>query len=167
MKHLGPILAGGLSLIIVLIVGIFSFLPTTATQPAAANSAPPAVSEQIVISAVSNPEIETAMAEREAVYLSQIETLNQTFQERQTVYQAQIEQLSAQITVTQSQLTELQAQQQDLPAQISQLETARAERQGVYQTQIQELQNQYADRLGQLQTQVNQAQAQLAEVVGQ
>jgi len=167
MKHLGPILAGGLSLIIVLIVGVFSFLPMAPAEPATANNAAPAAGEQIVIPAVSNPDLEAALAEREAVYMAQIEALDQTFQERQAVYQAQIEQLTTQITAAQNQLTELQVQQQELPGQISQLEATRTERQTVYQAQLQELQNQYADRLAQLQAQVNESRAKLAEVTGQ
>jgi len=167
MKHLGPILAGGLSLIIVLIVGVFSFLPVTPAEPATANNAASVAGEQIVIPAVSNPDLEAALAEREAVYMAQIEALDQTFQERQAVYQAQIEQLTTQITAAQNQLTELQVQQQELPGQISQLEATRTERQTVYQTQLQELQNQYADRLAQLQAQVNESRAKLAEVTGQ
>ena len=57
MKNVGPLLAGGLSLVIVVVVGIFSFLP--AERPAPATPEAPAESPQEEPSS-DDPYIETA-----------------------------------------------------------------------------------------------------------
>ncbi len=168
MKNLGPLLAGGLTLLIVLGVGIFSFLPAerptqaTTEQPVAAVPIPP--TEQIAVPAEPDTtQFDAAMAEREAIYQAQIEELNQASQERQATYQAQIEASTVQIASAQNQLNDLKAQEQNLLAQVSQLETARAERLAVYQNQLQQVQKQYSDRYVQLQAQLNEARAKLSE----
>ena len=40
MKYLGPLLAGGLTIAVVLVVGIFSFLPAQINQTTNAEAAP-------------------------------------------------------------------------------------------------------------------------------
>lgn len=162
MKNLGPILAGGLTLLVVMLVGIFSFLPVgTTAQPTTAPAGP------IVIPAVDASKIQASIAERDAAYQSQISQLNQTIQERQTTYQNQADTLQAQITSAQAQLTELKNQEQSLPAQINQFDKARADRLAVYQSQLNQLNQQYQDQLAQLQTQLNDVQAKLAEANAQ
>ena len=162
MKNLGPLLAGGLTLLVVMLVGIFSFLPAgAATQPAAASAGP------IVIPAVDTTNIQASIAERDAAYQAQINQLNQTLQERQATYQTQADTLKAQTTAAQAQLTDLKNQEQNLPAQISQFDQARADRLAVYQAQLDQLNQQYQERLAQLQTQLNDVQAKLAEANAQ
>lgn len=162
MKYLGPLLAGGLTLVIVLIIGVFSFWP--AEQAVTADPPP---TQQIVVSIVETTELEAAMAEREAVYQAQIEELSRALQERQATYQTQIQELTTQIAAAQNQLNELKIQEQNLPSQITQLEVTRAERLAVYQSQLQQVQEQYNNRLTQLQVQLNEAQARLAEANAQ
>ena len=166
MKYLGPLLAGGLTIAVVLVVGIFSFLPagslTQVEQPT--NSEP---ARQIVVAPVDTSQLEAAVAEREAVYLAQIDELNRVLQERQNIYQTQIQELSNQITTTPEQLGQLQAQERILPARITQLETTRSERQATYQEQLAQLQNQYNERIAQLQAQLSEAQIRLAEANAQ
>lgn len=157
MKYLGPLLAGGLTLAIVVVVGIFSFIPAAATPAQPAQPVEPSKpAGQIVIAPVDTAEFEAKMAEREAVYQSQLETLNQALQERQTAYQSQIQELTGQVTATQNQLAELKAQEETLPAQITQLEQTRTERQATYQAQLQQFQGQYNDRLTQWQSQLSE-----------
>jgi hypothetical protein len=162
MKNPGPLLAGGLTLLIVLTVGIFSFLPLESAAPETAASTGP-----IVVPAVDTSQLEATMAQREAVYQNQLQQLNQTLEERQNTYQNQIQTLNSEITTTKNQLVELQTQQQDLSAQISQLENTRAERLATYQTQLEQLNQQYKSQLAQLQAQLNEAQTKLAEVNAQ
>jgi len=170
MKRLGPLLAGGLTLAIVMVIGIFSFLPPeVSSQPGQAEvaAADNLASNQIVISPVDTSQLEATMAEREATYQAQFEELGRALQERQAIYQGQIQELTAQITAAQNQLNDLKAQEQSLPGQITQLEDTRAERQAAYQAQLQEFQNQYNDRIVQLQAQLNEAQTRLAEANAQ
>jgi septal ring factor EnvC (AmiA/AmiB activator) len=165
MKNLGPLLAGGLTLVLVLLVGLFSFLPAQSIGQAETASA--AQTGPIVVPAVDATQVEANLTEREAVYQTQIQELDQAWQQRQTTYQSQIQTLNSQITATQNQLTELKAQEQNLSTQIIQLENARAERLATYQTELEKLNNQYSGRLAQLQVQLNEAQVKLAEVNAQ
>jgi hypothetical protein len=164
MKYLGPILAGGLTLIIVVVVAIFSFLPAaqpapvSVAQPQAANVAPPTLSP-----AVTN----AASVERAAAYQNQIQQLNQAYQQRQAAYQGQIQEMANQINTAQGQLSQLKAQEQDLTPQVSQIEAARAERLKTYQAQLEQAKNQYSAQLAQLQAQLNEAQNKLAQANAQ
>ena len=162
MKNPGPLLAGGLTLLIVLTVGIFSFLPPESIVPETAASTGP-----IVVPAADTSQLEATMAQREAVYQNQLQQLNQTFEERQNTYQNQIQTLNSEITTAKNQLAELQTQQQDRSAQISQLEKTRAERLAAYQTQLEQLNRQYNSQITQLQAQLNEAQAKLTEANAQ
>jgi chromosome segregation ATPase len=165
MKNLGPLLAGGLTLVLILLVGLFSFLPTQSIGQA--ETASTAQVGPIVVPAVDTTQVEANLTEREAVYQTQIQELDQAWQQRQTTYQPQIQTLNSQITATQNQLTELKAQEQNLSIQITQLENTRAERLATYQTELEKLNNQYSGRLAQLQAQLNEAQVKLAEVNAQ
>ena len=168
MKHLGPILAGGLTIAVVLVVGIFSFLPAESSpQVDQATNVGPGPTGQIVVASVDTSQLEIAIAEREGVYLGQIDELNRTLQERQALYQTQMQTLNDQITATQDQVAQVQAQERILPARITQLENSRAERQATYQAQLAQLQNQYNERIAQLQAQLNEAQLRLAEANAQ
>lgn len=170
MKRLGPLLAGGLTLAIVMVIGIFSFLPPEVLpQPEQAEvaAADNSSSDQIVIPAVDTSQLEATMAGRKATYQAQIEELSRAMQEHQAIYQGQIQELTAQITAAQNQLNDLKAQEPSLSGQITQLENTRAERQAAYQAQLQDFQNQYNDRIVQLQAQLNEAQTRLAEANAQ
>jgi hypothetical protein len=168
MKHLGPLLAGGLTVAVVLVIGIFSFLPAEPSsqvdQTTIVGSGP---AGQIVVAPVDTSQLETAIAEREAGYLAQIDELNRALQERQALYQSQIQALNDQITTSQDQVAQLQAQERILLARITQLENSRAERQATYQAQLTQLQNQYNERVTQLQAQLSEAQLRLAEANAQ
>lgn len=166
MKHLGPILAGGLTIAVVLVVGIFSFLPPK-SSPQVDQATNVGATGQIVVAPVDTTQLETAIAEREAVYLAQIDELNRALQERQALYQTQMQTLNDQIVTTQDQVAQLQAQERILPARITQLENSRAERQATYQAQLTQLQNQYNERIAQLQAQLSEAQLRLAEANAQ
>jgi chromosome segregation ATPase len=153
MKHLGILLAGALTLLVVFTAGIFSFLPQEApAQPAVVVSAAPTTAE-----------VQVNVAEREAAYQAQITKLNQTLGERQATYQTQMQELNTQIAAVQKQLSELKALEQNLLGQAAQLETTRAERLATYQSQLEQVQSQYNARYTQLQTQLTEAQTKLAE----
>ena len=174
MKHLGVWLAGGVTFLLVLAIGIFSFLPTEpATQPTQKKTSivdTPfvlATSDQVVMPTVDTSQVEATLAQREGVYQEQIAQLDQTLQERQLIYQNQIQDLAVQITNAQNRVDQLIEQEQELQAQISQLEAARAERLTVYQSQLQQAQDQYNARYTQLQAQLNEIQSKLAEANAQ
>jgi len=172
MKYVGAFIATGLTLVVVVAVGVFSFLPPDApAQPQQEQvAAPPAAVEAQPVNLPAVPDtarLEATVAQREAMYQEQIAKLNQTLQERQATYQSQIQQLDAQVLALQSQLAELKAQEQSLLAQVAQLETTRAERLAVYQTQLQQAQEQYNGRYTQLQQQLTELQNRLAEATAQ
>lgn len=102
MKYIAPLLAGGLTLLIVLVVGIYSFLPPERPSQAVVVQ-PPAQQD--------TTQLEAMMTEREKIYQAQIEELNRVLQERQVTYQTQIQELSGQIPQVINQLNELKAQE--------------------------------------------------------
>jgi DNA repair exonuclease SbcCD ATPase subunit len=171
MRHLGATLAGGLTFVIVLLVGIFSFLPaqeatqSTEAQPAASI---PSGAQSAAVQFVTPPVMDTAVVEadlarREAIYQSQIAQLDQALQERQGTYQTQIQSLNTQVTTVQNELEELNAVEQSLLAQIAELETARAERLATYQSQLEQAKAQYNARFAEMQSMLNEIQTKLAE----
>jgi chromosome segregation ATPase len=175
MKYLGPLLAGGLTLIIVVVIGIFSFLPReTPAQPMDGQSsasevmADAPVSEEMVRPALSDSsQLEQEFARRETTYQAQLTRLDQALKERQTAYQDQIQQVGAQVVAVEQTRDELKAQEQILLAQVAELETTRAERLSVYQAQVQQARDQYGPRLAELQTRLGQTQVDLAEARAQ
>jgi multidrug efflux pump subunit AcrA (membrane-fusion protein) len=163
MKNLAPLIAGGLTLLVVLAIGVFSFLPA---QPTETPTTEPAAGP-IVIPAVDTTPIVNTITEREAVYQNQIQELDQALQARQSTYASQTQTLNSQILAAQNQLAQLKTQDENLAGQISQLEATRNERLGTYQSQLTQLNTQYNERLPQLQNQLAEAQAKLAEVNAQ
>jgi chromosome segregation ATPase len=164
MKYLGAILAGGLTLIIVVVVGIFSFLPAA---PAASTGVTPPQAANVALPTLMAVAPNVASAEREAAYQGQIQQLTQAYQQRQAAYQSQIEEVANQVNAAQDQLSQLKAQEQTLPPQLTQLEGTRAERLKVYQAQLDQSKNQYSAQLSQLQAQFNEAQNKLAQANAQ
>jgi chromosome segregation ATPase len=157
VKYFAVLLAGGLTLLVVLAVGIFSFLPQEEPpQPAVVVPVAPATSQ-----------LEASLAEREATYQAQIAKLNQTLQERRATYQTHMQDTNAQIATAQQQLNALKAQEQNLLGQAAQLETTRAERLAAYQTQLEQAQGQYSVRYTELQAQLNEARTNLANAQAQ
>jgi hypothetical protein len=176
MKYLGPIAAGVLTLIIVVLVGIFSFspqkVPAQNIEPATVEPPPVAPAEPVATQTlppvvVDTSQLEADFAQRKATYQAQIDELDQALLERQSAYQMQIEQLNTQVVTMQNQLNELGVQEQGLLAQIVELEATRAERLPVYQTQLQQAQEQYTARYAEMQTQLSQIQTQLAQANAQ
>jgi hypothetical protein len=169
MKPLGAILAGGLTLIIVLVIGVFSFLPSQTTE--AAPGQPTASEAPVIIPppqpAIDPGQLEAAVSRREAVYQQQITQLQQTLQQRQTTYQNQIQTLSAQVAEAQAQLDGLKAQEPALQTQATELENIRNQRLGQYQSQLQQAQAQYAPRFVEMQTMIDNLQIQLAQTYSQ
>jgi len=169
MKPLSAILAGGLTLIIVLVIGIFSFLPSQTTEAAPAQ--PVAVTAPVINPqpqpAVDPGQLEAAVGQREAVYQQQITQLQQTLQQRQTTYQNQIQTLSTQVAEAQAQLDGLKAQEQALHTQVTELENTRNQRLGQYQGQLQQAQEQYTPRFTEMQTMIDDLQIQLAQTNSQ
>lgn len=172
LKYIGTVIVSGFTLAVLVVVGVFSFLPPADPEPRQNQVTTPETAMQAqqinnipVIPDTS--QLEGTVTQREAEYQEQIAKLNQTLQERQSTYQSQIQQLNGQILPLQSQLTELKAEEQSLLAQVATLETTRAERLAVYQTQLQQAQNQYNNHYTQLQAQLTELQNRLAEANAQ
>lgn len=171
MKYFGALLASLVTALILIAVGIFSFLPADELPPVEAAAAESAGTESTVSLPVPPPidmaAVETTLAQRDTVYQGQLGELEQSLQERQTTYQTQIQQVSAQVAATQGRLTELQALETELTAQVAQYDAARRERLATYQTQLAQLQAQYQARFAELEQALTQAQSRLAEANAQ
>jgi chromosome segregation ATPase len=163
MKYLGPLLAGGLALVVVLIVGVFSFLPAERTSP-------PSQAESNLAPAPAAPDtgqLQAIATEREVAYQAQLEELNHLYQARERTYGEQLQALATQIATLQSQLDSLATQEQEAANQITDLEQTRTERLGTYQTQLEQAKAQYTERYTLLQAQLTEARTRLAEAKAQ
>lgn len=154
MKYLGQLLIIGVTLFLVLFVGILNLFSSRESSHAA-----------IVISIDRDiAPLKASLAEREATYQAQLDKIDETIQEQQVKYQAKIETLNTQILAAQQELTDLQTQKQNLESEITRLEAIRSERSTAYQNQLQQIDKQYAESLAQLQTQLDEAKANLTKV---
>lgn len=173
MKIIGPVLAAGITLVMVMVIAVYSFLPAKQVEPQpvqpaeAMVEAAPLPTLPAVQAGVNADELQAKLAEREAVYQNQISQLQQKLQERQATYQSQLQTINGQLTSTQNQLAELSAQEQTLQAQVAQLEAARAERLSQYQAQLQQAQAQYGSRFSELEAAATDLQTQLAQANAQ
>ncbi|MCB0155881.1 MAG: hypothetical protein KDF65_13870 [Anaerolineae bacterium] len=169
MNHVGAWLAGGLTLIVIAVIGIFSFLPTESPAPAepAESVLEPVAAPVVAAPVLDQAQLEANLAQREGIYQGQVAQLDQTIQQRQQTYQEQLHLLNGQVGGTQEQLAALQAQEQVLADQVAQLEAARAERLNQYQAQLSQAQTQYSSRFNDLQTQLAQIQSRLVEANAQ
>lgn len=166
MKLLGPLLAGALTLLIIIVIGAFVFLPvdTDAESSEVVAVDTPTLALPAVPAA---PPIEAELTWREETYQTQMSQLDQTLQDRHATYQSQIQQIGEQLAVAQNQLNQLQAQAETLTQQAAQLEATRAERISLYQTQLEQTSQQYQARYAEIQQAISQAQARLAEANAQ
>ena len=165
MRYLGPILAVGITAIIILTVAVFSFLPNRSTSSPVTPT--PSLLVQEVLPTVPAAQIEAEMLRREATYQAQITQLEQAFKERQTTYQQQIQTLTEQVNATQPQVNELKRQEETLGAQVIELQANRNERLAQYQQQLQQAQAQYSTRLSELQTMIDDLRVKLAQANAQ
>ena len=152
-KSTGPILAVGLTIIIVALVAVFSFLPGDVPASTAAET-------------VDVAQTSTFIAQ-EATYQEQIDQLGQLAQNRQAIYQTQQEELATRLVQGRERLLEITALEQTLQKQIEQISAVRVERQMVYEGQIQEVNSQYEVRYAQLQAQLDDTFGRLAEANAQ
>lgn len=157
MRHLGLLLAGGLIVVPILLIGIFSFFPAEVPpQPAIVVPVDPTITH-----------LENRLTEQEATYQARVTALDQALQQEQADFQAQVKKLNMQIVTAQEHLDSLKRQEQDLQEQTRQLEISRAERVGTYQTALRQTRDEYTARQTQLQAQLDEAQAKLTEVNAQ
>lgn len=157
MKNLGVILVGGITVPILILVGLYIMWPRqTPPQPA------------IVIS--TNEElasVEERLAGREAGVQRQLDTLLQQLEQEQVNFDAGTRQWQTDMTRAQEQLTALQAEAEKLQRESSQLEISRTVQLETYATDLEQLQQQHQARLNQLQTQLQTAQTRLSEITTQ
>ena len=153
MKHLSVLLLGGVVLFVVLLVGVLNFF---------SGHEPPQSAIVIDIDQDIAP-IKATLAQREATYQAQLDSLDKRLQEQQNVYQTTTESLTVQARTLQNQLDVLQTQQQNLQVEVTHLQATINERSAAHQNQLQQLRDQSAQRSLQLQTQLEETQTQLAK----
>ncbi|MEW5958242.1 MAG: hypothetical protein AB1801_10990 [Chloroflexota bacterium] len=154
MRSAGLFLAIGLSLLVVLVLGVFIFFPTV-TPPKAVIIVPvdPTISQ-----------MEQALTEQESAYQAQLATLQQTLARQETGYRNQIEALQAEIAAARQQLNDLKRTEQELLIQLQELETSRAGQKEIYRANLQQTQEQHTARQSELNTQLERVQAELARL---
>ncbi len=165
MKFIGPLLATSLTLIVLFSAGIIGLLPrftAASIETAPEKQALVTVQDSLAL-ASKNTDWVQSLAERESVYVEQINQVNSWYQERQQLYQAQIQDLENAVVSTQTQISSLDQQESELTTQFQQLQTMREERQVAYQQQLNQLSTDYQPRIKQLQNRLAEAQARLAE----
>ncbi len=165
MKLIGPLLATSLTLIVLLSAGVIGLLPRLTAAPietAPEKQALVTVQDSLAL-ASKNTDWVQSLAERESVYVVQINQVNSWYQERQQLYQAQIQDLENAVVSAQTQISSLDQQEAELTTQFQQLQTMREERQIAYQQQLDQLSTDYQPRINQLQNRLAEAHARLAE----
>lgn len=162
MKNAGVVMAVAVTGIIVLAIGIFSFLPGAKSE---APSNPATVVPLAV--APDMPAVQAAFAAREALLQAQIQQLDQELAARETDYQARAAEMSALIMTGEGQLAQLEAQESDLQQQIDQLLASQSERATAYATRRQQALYQYQVNIQQMKIQLDEATAKLAEAQAQ
>ncbi len=154
MKHLALLLAGSLILLVIPLIGLYSFFSREKLP------------QSIIIIPVDPAitRLKNELASQETTYQAQATALEQTLKQQQADFQTQTQELNVQIIAAQKQLDHLKNQEQDLRAQINRLEITRAKRLTSYQTELQQARDKYVTRQAQLQAQLDKAQTELAAV---
>ena len=137
---------------LLLLVALLAMGGVATLRPVLAQELPPAVAA-----------LQTAFADREAAYQTQLAQLQQAFTEHQTTYQQQLAEMNQRQTQTQAQAQQLANHAQTLQAQIAQLQAVRAQRQAQYQSQLETARTQYGARAAVINNQLVEVQARLAE----
>ncbi len=162
MKSVGVMMAVAATSIIVLAIGIVSFLTgaDSEAQPNPATVTPLAVAPDM-------PAVQAAFAAREALIQAQIQQLDQELAARESDYQARAAEMSALIMNGEAQLAQMQGQETGLQQQVDQLLVTQSERATVYDTQRQQAFYQYQVNIQQLKAQLDEAIAKLADAQAQ
>ena len=151
MKNLGFILVGGVTVPILLLVGIYILRPS---------GVPP--QPRLVISIEKDiAEIEASLAEQQATVQAKLDALNTELAQLQSNLDTQIETWRTETKQLQSQLDMLATTTQNLETEISTLEISRTIQLTEYQTQLDQTRQKYQTELEQLQVELEQKQAQL------
>lgn len=165
MKNAGVIMAVAATAVVVLAVGIFSFLP--AADSAAGAAPPTAPTIGVAAASTDTGAVQAAFAAREALIQSQVEALDRELAGRQAEYEAQAAELSALIGAGEAQLARLQEQETAARGQLDALRVAQSERAALYNGRRAQAQTQYQAGIQQLTAQLDEARAKLAEATAQ
>lgn len=149
MKNIGLILVTGVTVPILLLVGVYILWPREVpSQPAVVIS----IDDDIA-------PIATELAQQEATVQAELDALNNTIQQKQTGFEVQIQSWQTDMNQAQAQLTSLQITAQTLQSEITRLEISRTLRLNSYQTELEQARRQ--TQIDQLQTQLQEQQAEL------
>jgi DNA repair exonuclease SbcCD ATPase subunit len=149
VKNIGLILVTGVTVPILLLVGVYILWPREVpSQPAVVIS----IDDDIA-------PIATELAQQEATVQAELDALNNTIQQKQTGFEVQIQSWQTDMNQAQAQLTSLQITAQTLQSEITRLEISRTLRLNSYQTELEQARRQ--TQIDQLQTQLQEQQAEL------
>ncbi len=149
MKNIGLILVTGVTVPILLLVGVYILWP---------RDVPP---QPAVVISIDNDiaPVEAELAQQEAAVQAELNALTNTIQQKQAEFEAQTQTWQADMNQTQVQLVGLQTTAQNLQNEITQLEITHTLRLNSYQTELEQARRQ--TQIDQLQTQLQEQQAEL------
>jgi chromosome segregation ATPase len=149
MKNIGLILVAGVTVPILLLVGLYVLWP---------RNVPPQPAVVISIDDDIAP-IATELAQQEATVQAELDALNNTIQQKQTEFEVQTRSWQTDMNQAQTKLTNLQTTAQTLQNEITRLEITRTLRLNNYQTELEQARRQ--TQIDRLQMQLQEQQAEL------
>lgn len=154
MRNLGLILVGGVTVPILLLVGLYILRPS---------GAPP--QPRLVISIEEDiARIEASLAQERALVQVDLDALNSDLTQHQTSFSTQTETWIADMTRLQNQVDGLANTAQTLETEVADQKTSRTLRLTDYQNQLEQARQQHQTELKQLQVELNQKQVLLDEL---
>lgn len=149
MKNIGLILVAGVTVPILLLVGVYILWP---------RDVPP---QPVVVISIDDDiaPIATELAQQEATAQAELDALNNIIQQKQTEFENQTQSWQTDMNQAQAELTSLQTTAQTLQTEITRLEISRTLRLNSYQTELEQARHQ--TQIEQLQTQLQEQQAEL------
>jgi DNA repair exonuclease SbcCD ATPase subunit len=149
MKNIGLILVAGVTVPILLLVGVYILWP---------RDVPP---QPVVVISIDDDiaPIATELAQQEATAQAELDALNNIIQQKQTEFENQTQSWQTDMNQAQAKLTSLQTTAQTLQTEITGLEISRILRLNSYQTELEQARRQ--TQIEQLQTQLQEQQTEL------
>lgn len=166
MKHLGAVLAVGITAVIILTLGAVNFLMVSGA-PSAPNTGDLPANMEAPTAVPDVAAVQAAFEAREKLLQAQIADLDAELENRQAAYDQHAAELNGLIAAGEEQINQLHEQETSLQAQIEQLNNAQAERTAVYESQRQQAYYQYQVNSQQLQAQLDEGKAKLSEALAQ
>ncbi len=162
--NLGAILAVGLTIVVVVTLGVLNFGPERVVE---GNTI---VTEQPLAAEGNSPSsdaaaVQAAFEARETLILSQIDEVQTELAARQAEYDLHVEELMAEIAESEQLVLQLHDQEEAGQTQLEELQLTLTQREASYELQSGQAYQQYNANVQQLETQLGEATAKLNEAL--